>query len=126
MRKAVLFDTFAYSCHYFNAKVANGYGCNHPSQEDKDTDEEGKEYGRCFCYSCPLGLEAEQEDLTDKTIDWDGKCEEGEVAENEYLLVDVGNEASEDQRKALFSYDLYMNRYNKKWLDEHNITFPIR
>lgn len=78
---------------FFNSKVGNGYGCTHP----------------------------EQEDLSEKTIDWDGLCECGEVTEGEYLLVDVGNEATDDQKNALYSYERYIHRYDKKWLDAHNI-----
>lgn len=120
-RKAVTFEDFSHCCPFFNSKIGDGYGCDHPLQEEKDTDAEGKEYGKCYCCSCPLGIEAEQEDLTSNEIDWDGMCEEGEVNEGEYLLVDVGDEATEDQKNALYSYERYMHRYDKKWLDEHNI-----
>lgn len=66
--------------------------------------------------------------MTDKThpdaiqdeIDWDGLCEGGEVAEGEYLLVTVGGKATEEQKKAMWNYELYLNRY-KQWLDEHGI-----
>lgn len=54
-------------------------------------------------------------------IDWDGLCEEGEVEEGEYLLVTVGEDAIEEQKKAMWNYELYLNRYNKQWLDEHGI-----
>lgn len=122
MRRAVIFDEFAYQCPFFNSEDAenNGYGCDHPKNNPDG----------CYCHACPLGIEAEQEDLTDTehpdavkdTIDWDGLCEDGKVAESEYLLIDIGEAASEDEKKALYSYELYRNRYNKKWLDEHGIT----
>lgn len=122
MRKAVIFDEFVYQCPFFNSEdeKSNGYGCDHPTN-----DSEG-----CYCHTCPLGIEAEQEDLTDTEhlnavkdmIDWDGLCKDGEIAESEYLLVNIGETASEDEKKALRSYELYMNRYNKKWLDEHGIV----
>lgn len=121
MRKAVLFDVFSGVCQYRNAKVFGGYGCNHPAQEETD-EAAGKETGRCFCFSCPLGTEAEQCDLTDNgDIDWDGLCGDGEVCENEYLIVDVGEMATEEQRTAMYSYELYMHRYDKEWLDNHGI-----
>lgn len=128
MRKAVLFDVFAYCCQYFNHETANGYGCNHPEQRET-AEEEGKEVGCCFCHTCPLGIEAEQEDLTDRehpdavkdNIDWDGMCENGEVTESEYLLVDISETATEDEKRAVYAYDRYMHRYDKKWLDEHGI-----
>lgn len=122
MRRAVLFEDFAYHCPYFNDddETNNGYGCNH-----KENDSEG-----CYCHTCPLGIEAEQEDLTDKEhpdavkddIDWDGLCECGEVYEGEYLLVNTDADKSEDAKNALYTYDRYMHRYDKEWLDAHNIA----
>lgn len=122
MRRAVLFDEFAYQCPHFDGEDddSNGYGCKH-----KDNDSEG-----CYCHTCPLGTEAEQEDLTDPEhhdaikdeIDWDGMCEDGEVSEGEYLLVDVGETQTEEEKAALFAYDKYMHRYDKEWLDEHDIA----
>lgn len=128
MLKAVLFDEFAYCCQYFNSETAGGYGCDHPQQQET-REENGEEVGCCFCWSCPLGCEAEQEDLTDPedpdavkdNIDWDGLCEDGEVAESEILLICADDEATEDQKKALADYELYLHRYDKKWLDEHGI-----
>lgn len=104
---------------WLEASLGTLGGGNHFIEIDKDA--EGKEYGKCYCFSCPLGIEAEQEDLSEKTIDWDGLCECGEVTEGEYLLVDVGNEATDDQKNALYSYERYIHRYDKKWLDAHNI-----
>lgn len=130
MRKAVIFDDFAFQCQFFTAEtgVNNGYGCNHKEQRET-VEVDGKEQGCCYCHTCPLGIEAEQEDLTDREhpdaikdeIDWDGLCEDGEVTEGEYLLVDTGDTATEDEKTALFNYDLHMNRYNKEWLDAHGI-----
>lgn len=128
MRKAVMFDTFSYCCQYFNSEGANEYGCNHPEQRET-TEEDGKEVGCCFCHTCPLGIEAEQEDLTDRghpdaikdKIDWDGLCESEEVTEGEYLLVEVGKDSTEEQKQAVYSYDRYMHRYDKAWLDKHGI-----
>lgn len=54
-------------------------------------------------------------------IDWDGLCEDGEVEEAEYLLVEVGDSATKEQKEAMWNYELYLNRYNKQWLDEHGI-----
>ena len=121
MRRAVLFDDFAYQCPFFNPENNDGYGCNHPEQRET-REESKKEVGCCFCFSRPLGIEAEQEDLTDREhsdaikdeIDWDGLCEDGEVTEGEYLLVNTGEDATQDEKNALYSYDLYMHRYDKK------------
>lgn len=122
MLRAVLFDEFSYQCDFFNSddEETNGYGCNHPKQEGEG----------CYCCCCPLGIEAEQQDLTDKNhpdaikdeIDWDGLCEDGEVYESEYLLVNVGEDATDEEKQALYNYDRYMHRYDKKWLDEHGFA----
>lgn len=131
MKKAVLFDEFARCCSYFNTQKANGYGCDHPKQEDTGI-YNGIKNGRCFCYSCPLGIEAEQQDFTDQdhqdtihNIDWDNLCSDGEVYEGEYLLVEFGDKATEEERQALFAYERYMHRYDKKWLDEYGILNSI-
>lgn len=132
MRKAVSFNEFAYNCKYFNfeTEINNGYGCDHPEQRETE-EENGKDQGRCHCFCCPLGVEAEQQDLTDPQhpeavadaakIDWDGLCEDGTVSESEILLINTGEDATEEEKEMLFNYELYLNRYNKKWLDEHGI-----
>lgn len=120
MRKAVLFDEFSRCCQYFESSEDYGYECLHPEQEERET-YNGRELGRCFSCSCPLGIEAEQEDIGAKDIDWDGNCRDGEVFEGEYLLVTSDETATKDEQEALFSYELFMNRYNKNWLDEHGI-----
>lgn len=136
MRKAVLFEVFAYQCPFSytfgKGNINNGYNCKHPKQENvEDVGYKGKKKcGLCYSFSCPLGIEAEQQDLTDKDdpdaihdeIDWDGFCEDGEVTEGEYLLVDVGESATEEEKEAMWNYELYMNRYNKQWLDAHGIA----
>lgn len=109
MRQAVLFDTFAYKCPYSNPEVNDGYGCNHPSQ-DITLKENGKNVGCCSCFGCPLGTEAEQEDFGDKEINWDG-CENEDITEGEYLLVNSGEDASQDVKDALALYNCYMHRY---------------
>lgn len=134
MLKAVIFDEFSYRCQYFNSSidVNNGYGCDNPLQEEK-VDINGKEYGCCYCYSCPLGIVAEQQDLSDKNnidavnedIDWDGLTQDDEIGEDEYLLVKQDDDASEDEKEALYNYELHMHRYDKKWLDNHGIENGI-
>lgn len=125
MKRAVCFDEFAYQCPFFNSDhdFNNGYCCNHPEQEEVAKDDDGNNVGLCYGFSCPLGCIAEQEDKDDpeysKNINWDGNCEDGEVGEDEYLLVEEGEDATEDQKKALFAYDRYLHRYNQQWLDEH-------
>ena len=126
MRKAVLFDVFSSRCQFFNIETAGGNGCDHPEQMITEK-ENGKEVGSCHCHTCPLGIEAEQQDLTDREdpdavkdeIEWDGVCEDGEVIEGECLLVPVDGTASEEQKQAMYSYERYMHRYDKQWLDAH-------
>ena len=55
-RKIEEFNTFANRCgHFYNAylekgiTVNNGYNCNHPDQEETDT-EDGQEIGKCYCW----------------------------------------------------------------------------
>ena len=136
MVRAVLFDVFSSQCPYAytfgKGYINGGYNCKHPEQKEvEDVGCNGKKKcGCCYCFSCPLGIEAEQQDLTDKTnldaiqdeIDWDGLCEDGEVEEGECLLVEVGEDATEEQKKAMWNYELYINRYNKQWLDEYGIA----
>lgn len=137
MRKAVLFDEFKWTCKYFEDSE-DGFICNHPEQEEEtvinDAVNEDKTVGCCFCFSCPLGLEAEQIDLTDREnpdavkdeIDWDGLCSNSEVEEGEILLVDVGDDATDEQKEAVYAYDRYMHRYDKKWLGEHGISNSLK
>lgn len=127
MLRAVVFEEFAFVCQFFNGDTKVGYGCNHPSQLETEVNN-GKRIGYCYCFSCPLGIEAEQQDLTaaiQKEIDWDGLCEDGEIDEGEYLLIPTGYETTEEQKQALWNYELYVNRYNKQWLDEHGIPNSI-
>lgn len=133
MRQAVLFDQFAETCPFANndTEVNGGYGCNHPDCENTEYDEENKKkVGCCYCHCCPLGIEAEQEDLTDPEhpdaiqdeLDWDGLCTDGEVEEGEILLVVADEDATGDQKQALLDYERYMHRYDPEWL-EKNQTF---
>ena len=119
-RKAVVFDEFARICKFFSSATDanNGYGCLHPMQEEK----EGKDCGCCNCWSCPLGVEAEQEDIDapDSKIDWDGLCDDGEVTEGEYLLVNCGEDASDDEKEALARCERYLHRYDPEWLRAHS------
>jgi len=119
-RKIASFDEFAYACPYFTSEtdVNNGYGCTHPKQEETDPDENKKEHGKCYCWSCPLGIEAEAEDADNEDIDLCGITKE-ELAEaegnSEYILVNVGPDATEDENEAWDNYERYINRYNPDW-----------
>lgn len=113
MRKAVLFDEFARHCKYFRCSEDCDYECRHPKQEERDY-RNGIEIGQCFLCSCPLGIEAEQEDYGAENIDWDRNCSDGIVPEGEYLLVTSDETATGDEKETLSAYDRFMSRYDKK------------
>ena len=133
MLKAVSFDEFSWVCPYAysyeDEKINNYYNCNHPKQRETETVKSKEEIGLCYCFSCPLGIEAEQQDLTDKTnpdaiqdeIDWDGLCEDGVVEEGEILLVEVGETATEEQKEAMWNYEVFTHRYDDEWLTSHGV-----
>lgn len=102
MLKAATFDEFAFACPFFTSQpwVNNGYGCKHSMQAEQRQDSEGNVGGCCYCWSCPIGIEAEQEDFSNPNIDWDDLCAEGEVAESEYILINVGFNASDNEKAA--------------------------
>ena len=117
MRKVVSFQEFFYNCPNFtdDTDINNGYGCKHESAYEKA---ESENIGKCFCFSCPIGIEADAEDCDNSEVDLDGITRE-EIAEaegnSEYLLV------NEEETEALYAYERYIHRYDKKWLDEHGI-----
>lgn len=119
-KKVVDFDTFAGTCPYFedDSPVNNGYGCGHPDQEERDTDDDGVERGCCHLFSCPICCAMDEEDLRDPTLDLDGLIaddfvgEDGEFYAGDYAAITVGDDASEDEKKAIAAYERYMNRYN--------------
>ena len=85
-RKIERINDFANRCgHFYNAyiekniSINNGYNCNHPMQEETET-VNGQEIGKCYCWSCPLGYEADEDDFNNPEIDKNGyeECEEME------------------------------------------------
>ena len=111
------FDTFAYACKFFtsNCRVNNGYGCTHSKQEETDFDNElGREHGKCYCHSCPLGIEADAECLESTNIVFDG-FNDDEISEGEYLLVKMGVDASNEEKQAIISYQKRLNQYNLEY-----------
>lgn len=117
---ACSFDDFAYACPFFTSEcsVNNGYGCTHSEQRETDFDRElGKEHGKCYCHSCPLGIEADQESRDDpKSVDWND-IDDTEIGEAEYILVRTDGEISSDASQALLSYLRRVNRYNDSYTD---------
>ena len=83
MRKVYDINDFANECGYFynaylknDVDVNNGYNCSHPDCEEKVDG-----VGCCFAWGCPLGYEADQDDLDNQEIDNNGftECEEGQL-----------------------------------------------
>lgn len=111
-QKMVLFEDFARVCYYsdFSSDVNNGYGCKHPRQEEN---------GCCFCHSCPLGIEADKDDLNNPNVNRDDIDEDDFAEEGEYILVPTGEEATELQKQTILAYDRYMHRYDPEWLKIH-------
>lgn len=120
-RKIVSFDEFAYCCPFFTSEteVNNGYGCKHPAQEQR---EENQAVGSCYCWSCPLGIEAEAEDCGKKEIDYDGitdqDIKDGE-GNSQYLLINCGKDAAKEEKAALYSYERFAHWYDLAWLAVH-------
>lgn len=87
-RKVVPFDAFASQCPYFDSEseVNNGYGCNHEKQTEK---QHGK--GCCYCFSCPLGVSADEESLNEKDIDW-SEVDVEDIGEDDYIIVPIEQE----------------------------------
>lgn len=132
--KAVDFDIFSAQCPYAytfgRGDINNGYNCKHPEQEYREPAGSNNRLsvGRCHCISCPLGLEAEPQDMTDpddpdavQDIDWDGYTDPDALGDGDVFLCRLNNDKSSPGSRALFAYDLYLNRYNKQWLDAHGI-----
>jgi len=60
----IYLDALVRYCGYFTGDVEtnNGYGCNHPEQEDTEENSEGIMEGRCFPFSCPIASEVRPSD----------------------------------------------------------------
>jgi hypothetical protein len=123
-RKVVVFFWFAANCPHYNNEtdVNNGYGCNHPEQEETDPDENGKEQGKCYCWSCPLGVEPDEEDWNNPDVDFDGFEYENFLGgdgkwlmDGENISVSVMPNATEDEQQALYNYEQYISRYDPAW-----------
>lgn len=119
-REVVDFDIFAGCCPYFvdDAPVNNGYGCDHPDQDEREEDGDGKEFGCCHIFSCPLCCTLDEEALRDPALDLDSLTADdfvdgqGRFYAGDHAVVTVGDDASEDERTALGEYERYLKRYN--------------
>jgi len=71
-------DNVTEKCGYFTTEttVNNAYGCTHPEQEEQDEDFcTGKMHGKCYCFSCPLGSEADEQDFKEHGCNPEGMTE---------------------------------------------------
>lgn len=122
-RKVANFDSFSQVCPYFTAQydVNNYYCCMHPDQSEKSIDKTGVERGCCFCNSCPLGIVPDENDFENPNVDWGdisrddltGPDGEFDVDCCDYIMVNVGHDATEEEKLAWSKYENYINRYNK-------------
>lgn len=83
-------NIFANRCGYFyNAfvekgiSVNNGYNCSHLEQAEIEN-VNGESIGRCHCFSCPLGYEADEEDFEGADIDNQGY----EYEEMQFIVIE--------------------------------------
>lgn len=84
MKRIEDIGSIAKKCGYFyngyieKGIIANsGYNCNNPAQKEV-YEEHGKKVGLCYCFSCPLGHMATEDDFKNKEIDTAGyEYEEG-------------------------------------------------
>ncbi len=120
IRKVATFDEFAAACDYFesNTEVNNGYGCTHPKQEEYQH-ERDPNVGCCFCHSCPLGIEADAEDIYNPDVDWDGYEPDPDCMEGEYLMIDITEDATLEEKRALENYERRLRRWDTDWLESN-------
>jgi hypothetical protein len=70
--RLITIDHLCDECGFFTSDttVNNGYGCKHPDQEEKGyCDEQKKEVGCCYSWSCPLATEATLSEMKEHDID---------------------------------------------------------
>ncbi|MGF7059262.1 hypothetical protein [Brassicibacter mesophilus] len=85
-------NVFANECGYFynayledNFSCNNGYNCKHPEQIETDINKQtGEEIGKCYSWSCPLAVEAGEEDFNNPNIDNQGY----EYEESEFVVIE--------------------------------------
>lgn len=98
MRKIEELNRFANRCGYFynaylekDISVNNGYNCRHPEQEEYEI-EDGEKIGSCYCWSCPLAYEADEEDFLNPEIDNQGY----EFEEMEFVVFEESEAGGKD------------------------------
>jgi hypothetical protein len=87
-------------CGYFTSRttVNNGYGCRHPKQQDIEDEyqEPGKpppvppKCGRCFSFTCPLGLELHPSEEPEDAEEFRARgMDPTSMSDGEWMLVAV-------------------------------------
>ena len=88
----ICIDNLIRVCGYFHdhAPVNNGYGCDHPNQEESDDGQ-----GKCYTFSCPIATTLHpHEEPEDRHYFGDGN--EWESMSDEYWMVWNPNDAKPD------------------------------
>lgn len=88
------FNSLANRCGYFhNAYLTdgvsfnNGYNCRHPNQGET-IEEDGKRFGGCYCWSCPLGYPPDGDQLEELGILSHEEAQEyHEESNHDYIVV---------------------------------------
>lgn len=94
-KRLIMLDDLVCICGHYNpdTNVNNGYGCNHPNQEQTDIDKEtGKEQGKCYGFSCPIAYTADLEDMRkldpDLAEEYKNDADENGEIESDWLVYD--------------------------------------
>ena len=69
-------DEMVKECGHFHCadvelNVNNGYNCSHLNQEEFE-EVNGVKIGKCYCWSCPMAYEADEEDFKNVDINKNG------------------------------------------------------
>lgn len=69
-----------------------------------------------------MGCEPDEEDWNNPDVDWDGTAwdelvgEDGKMLmDGEHIAVNVGSDATEEEKRAMLCYERRINRYNPDW-----------
>lgn len=92
-------NRFANLCGYFHnayltdgVSLNNGYNCRHPEQSEVE-EIEGKCFGSCYAWSCPLAYPPDADDLVNYNILTEGEASseypDGESSHDHVVVTDV-------------------------------------
>ena len=79
----ICIDNLIDACGYFHngVPVNNGYGCDHPKQEERDAGQ-----GKCYTFSCPIATEINPQREPEDRINF-GKGDEWNSMSDHYWLL---------------------------------------